>query len=121
MAAHVHAALTDDRLDAAVAAYLAEQNDGGSLLACVREAIRAYGDDKPRTHIVNGFEVPEPMRKAPEGGGRYFIPSPTSGEWNSEWTWANDGTDRCWLKRGLVHATKEAAIANAKAMCGVQP
>lgn len=76
---------------------------------------------KPRTHKVNGFDVPEPMRDAPAGGVKYWIAEPCNEEWAEKYWWHDDSNDRRWLQRGLVHATKEAAIANAKAMLGMQP
>lgn len=76
---------------------------------------------KPRTHTVNGFEVPGPMRDAPEVGAKFYLPMPSAPDFQAEDTW----TDSTWcdhlLERGLVHATKEAAIANAKAMLGIAP
>ena len=76
---------------------------------------------KPRTHTVNGFEVPEPMREKPEVGAKFYLPMPSAPDFQAEDMW----TDSTWcdhlLERGLVHATKEAAIQNAKAMLGIAP
>ncbi len=79
---------------------------------------------KPRTHTVNGFEVPEPMRDAPQRGARYWVPVIDAEDYAASTYWSgadHDTYDTRCLERGLVHATKEAAIANAKAMCGVKP
>ncbi len=76
---------------------------------------------KPRTHTVNGFEVPEPMREAPEKRTAYWMPSVIAEAFCISSRWDGDDADHLFLARGLVHATKEAAIANAKAMCGVKP
>ena len=76
---------------------------------------------KPRTHKVNGFEVPEPMREAPEVGSSYWVPSIDTTVLAFSCFWEGDMFDERRLERGLVHATKEAAIANAKAMIGEQP
>ncbi len=76
---------------------------------------------KPRTHIVNGFEVPEPMREAPVIGANVWLSDPVSEDFVAQLSWCANSWRRRHLSRGLVHATKEAAIANAKAMCGVRP
>ena len=128
MTAHVHAALM------ALYAQDAAETDRpwerweflyhDSWLPCVHSpdwSRNAQYRRKPRTHIVNGFEVPEPMREAPEYRSEYWIAHPTLSRWFGESSWTGDAMDRIWLERGLCHATKEAAIANAKAMCGVKP
>lgn len=76
---------------------------------------------KPKTILVNGFEVPEPMREAPKNGNKYFTHSLMAKEFNCGATWENDGVDVRMLERGLCHTTKEAAIAHAKAMLGIDP
>lgn len=83
---------------------------------------RAFYRRKPRTHMVNGFEVPEPMREAPIDGTLVWLSAPHIDDYCASLTWS-EGRDwnRRYLARGLVHATKEAAVANAKAMIGVQP
>ena len=68
------------------------------------------------TILVNGIEVPEPVRKALEKGCRYWMANPTSPYLYSELCWGGDDTDRRWLSRGLIHLTEAAAVAHAKAM-----
>ena len=76
---------------------------------------------KQRTHVVNGFTVPAPMDKEPAIGDSYFTMSPYVSEYYSENLWSGFQCEKLWLKRGIVHATKEAAIANAKAMLKIDP
>lgn len=73
------------------------------------------------THIVNGFEVPAHETQPPSPEARFYSPEPSVDVW-FEWNeWEDDERSALMLERGLVFATKEAAIANAKAMCGVDP
>ena len=76
---------------------------------------------KQRTHVVNGFTVPAPMDKAPEFGDMYFIPELPDEFFYAEVKWRNDSPDVRWLKLSLCFSTKEAAIANAKAMLKIDP
>jgi hypothetical protein len=77
---------------------------------------------KPKTILVNGFEVPEPMRVAPESGRRhYHIPAIDDELFYLSFAWRGTTGEEMWLSRGLCHSTKEAAIAHAKAMLGVDP
>lgn len=76
---------------------------------------------KPHTITVNGFEVPEPIREKPSEGDEYFLSVPLDYDMFSAVDWYNDEEHNRWLSRGLCHATKEAAIAHAKAMLGIDP
>ncbi len=77
---------------------------------------------KPRTHVVNGFTVPAPETEAPAQDAFYFMPALNILEWLPvAIKWTNDSYDRVMLQRGLVFLTQEAAVANAKAMCGIDP
>jgi len=72
---------------------------------------------KPVTIIINGFEVPEPMRVAPELGSEYWITQiylPNEACW--VWTWIDSEGDKERLRRGICHNTKEAAEAHARAL-----
>ena len=86
----------------------------------MREHPMWYPDNKyrrkPRTITINGREVPEPMRDVPEFGQECYIVA-MENQPPFEWvTWDNGEFDRRWLSRGLVHSTKEAAIAHAEAL-----
>lgn len=76
---------------------------------------------KPRTIKVNGFDVPEPMREAPEIKSTCWLVIVTGHYFSSLVLW--DESDACnmWLSRGLIHSTKEAAAKHAMAMCGIDP
>ena len=76
---------------------------------------------KPRTITVNGFEVPEPMREAPVVGVEYYLVDVSNDRMAAAYLWRNHTADKCWLSRGICHYTKEAAIAHAKAMLGIDP
>ena len=76
---------------------------------------------KPRTHVVNGFTVPAPMDKALDVEHDYFLPALNSSVYFTAHAWCGTGSDLLCFGRGLCFATKEAAIANAKAMLGIDP
>lgn len=76
---------------------------------------------KPRTITVNCFEVPEPMRDAPEAGDVYYAAELGCAEFYSRERWDGHAADSLWLSRGICHSTKESAIAHAKAMLGIDP
>jgi hypothetical protein len=72
---------------------------------------------KPRTIIINGHEVPEPLRVKPEIGSVYYVACVSSG--SESWVcvkWFHDEIDNTRFDAGMCHATKEAAIAHAKAL-----
>ncbi len=78
----------------------------------------------PRTRVVNGFTVPAPEVDAPKTGDAYWLAHPPNKGWACEGVWyQTDATysSDTWLSRGLVFLTREAAVANAKAMCGIDP
>ena len=78
---------------------------------------------KQVTHEVNGFTVPAPLRFAPAKGAVYFVSCTSAIAFAYKGYWGEKGasTDKMHLERGLIHLTKEAAVANAKAMCGIDP
>jgi hypothetical protein len=72
---------------------------------------------KPRTININGFDVPEPAREPLERGQQYYAPNITGCA--QIWmgcTWEGNHVDKCWLARGLIHLTKEAASIHSKAL-----
>ena len=76
---------------------------------------------KEKTIMVNSFEVPEPMREKPELDTGYFAPNVVAMEMYSFSKWEDCSVDKSRLSRGICHKTKEAAIAHAKAMLGIDP
>jgi len=73
------------------------------------------------TITVNGFKVPKPMSKEPAEGSEYFFPVLTAADFAGVDRWQGDNFDDRWLYRNICHTTKEAAIAHAKAMLGIDP
>lgn len=95
--------------------------DGGNYYtsggARERDIIGMY----PETRIINGFEVPVPETEAPEYDASYYLAAPTRRFFHGREDWVGDTMDKIWLKRGLVFLSEKDAIANAKAMLGVDP
>lgn len=75
----------------------------------------------PKTRIINGFEVPAPEHDAPNVEDEFYIPFLSMEDYCDEFTWVGDKWDSRILKRGLVFLNEEDAIANAKAMLGINP
>ena len=68
------------------------------------------------TIIINGRKIQAPHRVELEQGQRYFAALPSGWDWHIAGTWGAGLSDQFWLDRGLLHLTKEAAIAHAKAL-----
>lgn len=73
------------------------------------------------TRVINRYEVPAPVDYPLEPKADYFIATPEAVSWYCDCEWSDDLEDTLWLERGIVFLTEEHAIANAKAMCGVDP
>lgn len=71
---------------------------------------------KPDVIKINGFEVPAPLKVAPKIGTAYSYANPSLEDFHITYTWDNDDFDKRLLQKGLIHLTKEAAIAHAKAL-----
>lgn len=107
------------------------RDDGSALLSSWNVDGRFFGDKFahldiigmwPKTHMVNGFEVPAPETKALNDHVAYYIPSVFSEEYCVGITWGDyELSDKRALSRDLVFLNKEDAIANAKAMLGIDP
>lgn len=74
---------------------------------------------KPRTIKIGDMEVPEPLQKKSELEVDYYISNPFSESLFDYCRKRNDAFDRLWLRRGLCHSTKDAAIAHAKALIAI--
>lgn len=74
---------------------------------------------KTKTHMVNGFEVEVPVQHA-DPTTAYYVARPDIANWVYRLTGAS-GLCQTLAGRGLVFATESAAIANAKAMVGINP
>lgn len=96
---------------------VAVENEDGNCYCYIIECIKPI----IKTIKVNGFDVPAPMSEAPMIDGGYFTPQTGFEVFYCENKWRSDVYDHRFLSRGLVHATKSAAIAHAKAMLGINP
>ena len=74
---------------------------------------------KPRT-MTYSVTMPEPMREAPQFDTEYYLVSLFEPMHFEVAYWGNCYGERMLLKRGLCFATKEDAIAAAKAMLPVK-
>ena len=70
---------------------------------------------KPRTIRIGEYDVPEPMREAPEVDSIYYLPVLGEGD-NQAVAWEDDEYDREWLRLGLCHKTREASALHSKAL-----
>ena len=73
---------------------------------------------KPKTITVNGTEVPAPLTTL-EGLDTFYLAVPSNMDFYVNFA-TSFNCNKDWLERGLCHKTKEAAIAHAKAMCGIK-
>ena len=71
---------------------------------------------KPRTIMINGIEVPEPVREKLNDGQRHWIVDITQDELVQLQHWVDDHLDARFLERGLIHLTEENARKHAEAL-----
>ena len=74
-----------------------------------------FKPEEPKFIIVNGIQVPEPVREPLEEGQLYWLASPINGSPYS-YRWDSTFSDRHWLSLGLIHLTCESAQAHINAM-----
>jgi len=75
------------------------------------------GDESPKRKITIGsIEIDAPVITPPK---EYYVPMITEEQLYAKYIWNGDNYDLCWLKRGLVHTTSEAAVAHAKALINI--
>lgn len=75
-----------------------------------------YRRRKPKTIRIGEYDVPEPMRVAPEPDTAYYVPSFMSKHWVTDYLWEGDSADMLFLASGLAHTTRDAAEAHARAV-----
>ena len=76
----------------------------------------------PKTRIINGFEVPAPETEGLNERESYYTPVFNNNCFYREEKWAEGSLfDLRSLERGIVFLSAEDAIANAKAMLGIDP
>ena len=72
---------------------------------------------KPRTIRIGDFDVPEPLRVAPSAGTTVFSVSLELIGSHDEWDWVDgDCVMDLMLSRGILHSSRDSAIAHAKAL-----
>lgn len=96
---------------------VAVENEDGNCYCYIIECIKPI----PKTIKVNGFDVPAPMSEVPELGSEYFVIDMLDEGLFCSIEWEGDDKDNQWLSNGIIHSTKSAAIAHAKAMLGINP
>jgi len=88
--------------------------------------VSSIGSDKykfrlaPRTHTLNGYDVPAPETEAPEVGVNFWALNPWVDCGITKEVWRNTNTDQCALRHG-IWLSEEDSIANAKALRGENP
>lgn len=70
---------------------------------------------EPKFIIVNGVNVPEPVRELLEDGEKFWVADPSAYDLYGGW-WASKALEIQCLSRGLIHLTREAAQAHIDAM-----
>ena len=70
---------------------------------------------EPKYIVVNGVNVPEPVRGKLEDGQEFWLASVINGCPYS-YRWDSSFSDKHWLRLGLIHLTREAAQAHIDAM-----
>lgn len=70
----------------------------------------------PKTIRIGDYDVPEPMREAPDVGTTYYTACTMDKDLWGYATWVGDNMDTVWLLRGVVHSTKEAAVLHSRAL-----
>lgn len=77
---------------------------------------------KPKTHIVNGVEIPD-LRVKPEEGEQYYLADPLSRTFFTLRQAYKNAARNDWVERGLVYPHteegKQAAILHSKSMLGI--
>lgn len=68
---------------------------------------------KPRTIVVNGVEVPEPIKVKPACGTMFYTAAPNPG---LSFKWFDDGCDNEYFNAGICHSTPVAAALHWEAM-----
>ena len=70
---------------------------------------------EPKYIVVNGVNVPEPVREPLKDRQYYWLASASNGGAYSD-CWDNTFGERHWLSLGLIHLTREAAQLHIDAM-----
>lgn len=90
------------------------QDDALRMLVACSYVLRV----KPKTIVIGGVEVPEPMRVAPERGTVCWV-SDLAALNAYSFPWANTGEHQRLLKKALLHATETGAEEHREALIRV--
>jgi hypothetical protein len=102
-------------------AIVGERMDINRLLAdVIRGQFDIQWKRKPAKRNLNGFWVNAPETVLPQRD-KYYVSRPDLPRKYIETKNCNEFTDRHYLSMGLVFLTPEDAIANANAMCMIDP
>ena len=72
---------------------------------------------KPKCITISNVSIPLPLQTPPIIGTIYWIPTITSAEIvSARQVWYGSSEDFCWLQRGLIHTSEEAARQHAEAL-----
>lgn len=72
---------------------------------------------KPEGILINGIEVPCPVREPLKEDQEFFMADGTQVTNPVRFYWSSKSRSMLvWLERGLIHLTEEAAIAHAEAL-----
>ena len=76
---------------------------------------------KRKMRVVNGFSVPAPETEIPKANTQLYLANATTPGFCCDFRWVKESYYLSFLSRGLVFLNKDDAVANAKAMCGIDP
>lgn len=72
---------------------------------------------KQNTIVINGHEVPAPIKTPLMDGVTYFVPVISGQDRLYDWfLWEGDSYDYLLLERGLIHMTEDNAIQHSEAL-----
>ncbi|WP_299314003.1 hypothetical protein [uncultured Halomonas sp.] len=123
--------VTRDGREVKFIVYVPEARPAYKVVVLLGREIRAYREDGKfhwisegnldlflavPTKSINGYEYPDPERVEPEKGTRYWVPSHLADENVYASSWYGTPFDMLMLRRGLIHLTREAAEAHARAI-----
>ena len=74
-----------------------------------------FKPEEPKYIVVNGVNVPEPVRDGLEYGCEYWLASTSFGT-SCSYYWDGTFSGKRWRSLGLIHLTSEAAQAHIDAM-----
>lgn len=71
---------------------------------------------KPKFITINNINFPEPLSIEPDMDSECWIVAPAADCLAYSLVWSSTPYEKEWLKRGLLHSSKDNAIAHAKAL-----